>query len=306
MKIVFYDSKMYDDLDLTEFRSLGDVEIYSVTEDSELLDRIKDADIIVNHTTDIERELIEQLSCKLIALTSTGYDRVDIEACRDNGIMVANVPSYGEHAVAQMTMNHILNLYSGFYELMNSVKNGEWEKAEDFTYWYGNPRELHGKTLGILGYGAIGKSVGRIAESFGMKILPYTSSGDLSLEEVLSESDCITIHLPLTEKTKNLINKDTISHMKEIAFIVNTARGGIVNEQDLADALNSGKIAGCGLDVLTNEPPNANDPLMNSKNTYITPHAAWVAKEARERMIKTTVENIKAFMKGEYINIVNK
>lgn len=306
MKIVFLDGELFKDMDMTELNALGDVEIHLDTPDELLVERCIDADIILNNTTPMNRELLEQLQVKLIALTSTGYDRIDIEACDELGITVANVSAYGENSVAQHTMAHIINLFSGFYEQVASVKRGEWQNAKTFTFWEGNPMEMKGKVLGVIGYGAIGKSVARAAEAMGMTIMPYDLRGRLgySLEEVLKNSDVISIHAPLIDSTKKLINKETIGLMKETAFIVNTARGGIIDEADLVEALNSGRIAGCGLDAIVNEPPSADDPLLSAKNAYITSHTAWVAKESRERIIRTTVANIKAFLSGESLNVI--
>ncbi|MBR2364645.1 MAG: D-2-hydroxyacid dehydrogenase, partial [Lentisphaeria bacterium] len=281
--------------------------------EEELLQRSKTAEVILLNKVPFTAELLKKLpALKLISVQATGYDLVDVQAARALGITVCNVPSYSTPSVVQQVFALLLELTVGAGRYSDSVHKGEWAKAPDFTYCVSPIQELSGKTFGIYGFGAIGQQVAVAAKAFGMKVkvcsrteYPGKDVRYVTKEELFSSCDVISLHCPLTEATKELINKETLSLMKENAFLINTGRGGLVDEDALAEALNTGKIAGAGLDVLKKEPPLPDNPLVKAKNTVITPHVAWASKEARKRLIAVSVDNVRSFLEGNPINKVN-
>lgn len=301
------------DVSLDKISSVLPTVIYGFSADDEIADRISDADVVLTNKCRITKEVFERCpNIKYIGLFATGYNNIDIKEAKARGCVVSNVPGYSTNAVAQHTFALILNRYSGVAAYDQTVKNGDWCYSKLFSYFNIPFFELAGKTIGIVGYGAIGKAVKRIAEAFNMNILVHTRSYPkddsgikvVSLEELLKESDIVSLHCPLTDETAGLINKDTLALMKPSAMLVNTSRGGAVVERDLADALNSGKIAAAALDVLDREPMDVNCPLRNAKNCCITPHIAWAPLETRIRLIDMVSDNLKNYLAGHPANNV--
>ncbi|MGC6431330.1 MAG: D-2-hydroxyacid dehydrogenase [Jejuia sp.] len=321
MKIVVLDGYTLNpgDLSWKELENLGDLTVFDRTPYNckDIIKHIGDADIVFTNKTPLNEEVLNMTtSLKYIGILATGYNVVDVNTAKAKGIVVTNVPDYSSKAVAQFTVALVLELCHHIGDHNTSVQNGDWIKSNDFSYWNSPLIELHGKTLGLIGFGKIGKATAKIAEAFGMQILVYNrtvynkfESENLkfvSLDKLLAGSDFVSLHCPLTDETKGIINQQNIQKMKDGAFLINTSRGPLVNEEDLTTALNSGKLAGAALDVISEEPMNPSNPLLNAKNCIITPHIAWASKEARRRLMKTTVENLKAFLAGEVINVVNK
>lgn len=318
MKIVILDGYTLNpgDLDWNALNELGDCQIFDRTPPALVVQRAIDADILLTNKTPVSRRAITQLrNLKYIGVLATGYNIVDVEAARERDIPVSNVPTYGTHSVAQMTMALILELtqHAGLHTDM--VRKGHWSIAKDWCFWKQPLIELWGKTMGIIGYGRIGQTTGHLAAAFGMNVLatdPLLPSGKhkgvhfVDLNTVLSESDIICLHCPLTQKTEQMINSEKLTLMKNTAFLINTSRGQLINERDLAKALNEGIIAGAGLDVLQMEPPPPDNPLLNAKNCLITPHIAWATKAARIRLMNVVIENIKAFLNNKPQNVVNR
>lgn len=302
-----------DDIDFSSIEACGQFESYPESTTEEALSRTKDSDIIITNKVLIKKPVIESCkNLKLISVIATGYNNVDLESARENSITVCNVAGYAKNTVAQHTFSLILNLATKVCQYNNDVMSGEWQKATVFTLLKYKTFELSGKTLGIIGFGVIGQAVAQIALSFGMKIIYYDPNNQKNnnfsfsdFNTLLKESDIITIHCPLTSLTKNLIGKKELSLMKTSVLLINTSRGGIVNEQDLAEALNNNSISGAGVDVLTEEPPMKGNILFSAKNCIITPHSAWSAIEARQTLVNETARNIEAFIKGERRNVVN-
>lgn len=301
------------DVSLDKISSVLPTVIYGFSADDEIADRISDADVVLTNKCRITKEVFERCpNIKYIGLFATGYNNIDIKEAKARGCVVSNVPGYSTNAVAQHTFALILNRYSGVAAYDQTVKNGDWCYSKLFSYFNIPFFELAGKTIGIVGYGAIGKAVKRIAEAFNMNILVHTRSYPkddsgirvVSLEELLKESDIVSLHCPLTDETAGLINKDALALMKPSAMLVNTSRGGAVVERDLADALNSGKIAAAALDVLDREPMDVNCPLRNAKNCCITPHIAWAPLETRIRLIDMVSDNLKNYLAGHPANNV--
>lgn len=314
MKIVVLDGYTSNpgDLSCDELSSLGECAVFDRTEATDVLERAADAEIVLTNKVVLDREIIGQLSkLKYIGVLATGYNVVDIDAAREKGIVVTNIPAYSTSSVAQMTFALILELAMHVGNHSASVRRGEWAESIDFSYWKHPLVELDGLTMGIIGLGQIGKAVADIAKAFGMRVIANSRTSNypgvqlVDLEVLLKQSDIVSIHTPLTAETMGLINKDRLSLMKPSAFIINTSRGSVVNEQDLADALNSGKIAGAGVDVLSTEPPSPNNPLLTAKNCFITPHIGWATKAARSRLLKIAVENVRAFLEGSPQNVVS-
>lgn len=303
------------DLSWEALRQLGDVTVYDRTSPEEVIGRAKDADAILINKVWIDAQVMDALpKLRYIGILATGYNVVDIQAARERGIIVTNIPAYSTDSVAQMTFAHILNIACGVGHYATMNREGRWSRNPDFCYWDTPLLELSGKTLGIVGLGDIGKKVAGIARKFGMDVFAYTSkhSADLpegiqktTLEGLLAISDILSLHCPLTETTRELINKETLAHMKRGAILINTARGPLVNEQDVADALASGQLGGYGADVMCDEPPAVDNPLFCQPNAFITPHIAWATIEARTRLMKVAVENVRAFLNGTPINVVN-
>jgi len=316
MKIVVTDGYALNpgDLGWDPIMQFGELTIYERTPTDLVDERCKEADIVLSNKTPITREIIERLThLKLISVLATGYNVIDIEAARSKGVFVCNVPAYGTASVAQHAFALILLLTNHAALHADSVKNGEWQRSPDWGYAKKPLTELAGKTLGIVGMGNIGQQTARIANAFGMKVIYYsrhdkqTSLGEYkNINAVFSNSDFISLHCPLTPDNKEFVNKTMIQRMKPTAYLINTARGQLINENDLAGALNSNIIAGAALDVLSQEPPVDENPLLKAKNCVITPHNAWMTKEARQRIIDVTAGNIKSFLMGELKNVVNK
>lgn len=317
MKIVMLDAYTTNpgDLSWDFMKNFGEVTIYDRTPSDKIIERSKDADIIVTNKTPVTKEIIDILpNLKFIALMSTGYNIVDYMYLKEKGIPVSNIPSYSTDAVAQLVMSFLLELTMNVGLHSQSVKSGDWANNEDFCYWKTPLTELSGKTMGIFGFGRIGKAVAERAKAFGMNVISYTprlygNEPDyikfVSLDEMLKNADAVSMHCPLTPETEGIVNEEFISKMKDNAYFINTSRGTVVNEKALADALNSGKLGGAGLDVLSTEPPKADNPLLSAKNCFITPHIAWAAFETRERLVEILEENIKAFINGKPQNVVN-
>ena len=316
MKIVILDGHTLNPGDLTwdEIRKLGECTVYDRTPPEKILERASKAAAIFTNKVVIGRDIIKQLpDLKFIGVLATGYNVVDLQAAAEADILVANIPAYSTASVAQMVFSHILNIAQNVSKHAKSVKDGDWTNSIDFTYHLTPQTELAGKTLGIIGFGQIGQAVARVGLAFGMKILFQNRSKketnadfrQVDLDTLLVESDFISLNCPLTDENAGFINKSTIGKMKKSAILINTGRGALINEKDLADALNSGRIAGAGLDVLSTEPPKAENPLLAAKNCYITPHIAWATKEARQRLMQIAAQNLKAFINGTPQNIVN-
>lgn len=300
------------DICLEKITNLGISNIYDSVPDGNLEDIVKDAEAVICSKAKFTKEVIAKCpNLKYIGLWATGYDNIDIVAAAENGITVSNVPGYSTNSVAQHTFTLILNLASNAIKYDKSVHDGDWKKAQIFTYLDYPIMEIANKKLGILGYGAIGKAVAEIGVAFGMQPIIHTRTAPKScpypvvdLEELLSTSDFLTLHCPLTDKTRKIINKSTLSKMKKTAYIINTSRGATIDENALADALFAGTIAGAGIDVLDKEPMREDNPLFNAPNCIITPHVAWASFEARQRLVTIVYENLKNYIDGTPINNV--
>jgi glycerate dehydrogenase len=310
MKIVFLDAYTLNslhDLDLSVFDTFGEVKLYDRTAKDEIVERAKDAEIVLTNKCPLDALTISLLpNLKYIGVAATGYNIVDVEAAKNQGIMVTNVRGYSSASVAQLVFSLILSLTNRVAEHAQSI-NQTWTSSPDFSFYYTPLTELEGKTLGIIGLGDIGKKVANIGLGFGMKVLATKrnpATGGManveicSEEKLLQESDFVTLHCPLTADNQGFINKSSLVLMKPSAILINTSRGGLVNENDLAEALNNQIIAGAGLDVLSVEPPTKENPLLTASNTIITPHIAWAGVNARKELLKGMVENIVAFQAG--------
>lgn len=315
MKIIILDGYTVNpgDLSWDWLGEYGEYKVYDRTPTEEILSRCEGADIVITNKTPLGRDILKKLpDVKFIDLLSTGYNITDIFYTRERGIPVSNVPAYSTKAVAQLTFAFILQFSSRVAEHSASTKNGDWQRCEHFCYMVAPLSELAGKTIGIVGFGSIGKEVAKIAEAFSMKVLvntnhPGENTENLKFcdpETLLENSDFVTLHCPLTEKTTGMANKEFFSKMKRTAYFINTSRGATVDEDALKSALESGEIAGAGLDVLLTEPP-IDDKITSLENTFVTPHIAWAAKETRQRLMEVTKENIRAFVNGKPINVVN-
>lgn len=290
----------------------GEFTVYDRTPADKIAERVDGCDVIITNKTPLRAELLRTLgNLKYIGLLSTGYNIVDWEWCKENGIPVCNIPSYSTDAVAQLTFALILEHTNEVAVHSSSVHNGEWAACADFCYQKTPLTELSGKTLGIIGFGNIGKAVAKIAAAFGMKVIaatnhpaPFDGVEFADTDTLLSKSDFVSLHCPLTEKTEGMANADFFSKMKPTAMLINTSRGQVVNEADLAYALKNGIIAAAGLDVLSSEPPKADNPLFGLKNCHITPHIAWAGYETRLRLMEICKKNMRAFSNGKPINIV--
>jgi glycerate dehydrogenase len=319
MKIVVLDGYTLNpgDLSWDGLKKFGDLTIYDRTPADKIVERAAGAEIVYTNKTPLNKEVLKQLtSLKFIGVLATGYNVVDTEAAKDNGVIVTNIPGYGTDSVAQMTFALLLELCQHVQYHSDSVRQGKWAQSVDFCYWDYPLVELTGKTMGIIGFGNIGSKVADIATAFGMNIIAYSKPETneshrknfswTDVNQLLAQSDVVSIHCPLFPDTKGLINKERLKMMKSSAFLLNTSRGPIVVDEDLAEALNNGTIAGAGIDVLSVEPPSADNPLFSAKNCIITPHIAWATKEARTRLMDIAVNNLAAFINGNPINVVNK
>ncbi len=319
MKLVVLDGYTENpgDLSWDALRRFGELTVYERTSDdqSEVAERIKGADIVVANKTPIRAEVINSAGAlKYITILATGYDIVDVAAARARGIPVSNVPSYGTAAVAQFAIAMMLEICHHVAHHSETVHAGRWESCADWCYWDYPLIELAGKTMGIIGFGRIGQQTGRIAKALGMHILatgsrPTDAGREIAdyveLDELLARSDVISLHCPLFPSTRGIISRENIARMKDGVILLNNSRGALVDEQALADALNSGKVYAAGLDVVSTEPIRGDNPLLKAKNCFITPHISWAPKEARERIMDCTVKNIEAFLDGKPVNVVN-
>lgn len=319
MKLVVLDGYTENPGDLSwgALRRFGELTVYERTSDdqSEVAERIKGADIVVANKTPIRAEVINSAGAlKYITILATGYDIVDVAAARARGIPVSNVPSYGTAAVAQFAIAMLLEICHHVAHHSETVHAGRWENCADWCYWDYPLIELAGKTMGIIGFGRIGQQTGRIAKALGMHILatgsrPTDAGREIAdyveLDELLARSDVISLHCPLFPSTRGIISRENIARMKDGVILLNNSRGALVDEQALADALNSGKVYAAGLDVVSTEPIRGDNPLLKAKNCFITPHISWAPKEARERIMDCTVKNIEAFLDGKPVNVVN-
>jgi glycerate dehydrogenase len=319
MKIVILDGYTLNpgDLAWSKIEECGKVTVYEYTPAELIYERAKGTEILFTNKTPLNSEMLGRLEgLKYIGVLATGYNVVDVETAKRLGITVTNIPTYGTYSVAQMVFAHLLEHCHNVGLHSSLVKRGEWAEKRDFCFWEVPLVELYGKKMGIIGFGRIGRQVAAIADAIGMDIIAadkYKSdvSGIKSFkwaetEELLRESDVVSLHCPLFPDTKGIINKETLALMKSSAFLINTSRGGLIVDKDLADALNNGKIAGAGIDVISTEPPSADNPLLKAKNCNITPHIAWATKEARTRLMNIAAENLKAFLTGNPVNVINK
>lgn len=318
MKIVILDGSALNPGDLSYdcIRQFGDVTLYDSTEtEAQTIERIGDSEIVLVNKVPITEKILKSCpNIKLICVQATGYNVVDCEACKKRGIPVTNVPTYGTAAVAQFTLALILEMCHRIGLHNHSVHQGDWIKSANFCYWLTPQMELSGKTLGIIGFGRIGRAVGKLARAFGMKVIAYSRSqcdegreiGEyVDLDILFTQSDIISLHCPLFTETEKIINSENIAKMKDGAMIVNTARGGLLDEQAVADALNSGKLRYAAVDVVSQEPMDANNPLLTTRKCIITPHIAWAPLESRQRLLDCVAENIRAYRNGNPQNIVN-
>lgn len=317
MKIVVLDSYTANpgDLSWAGLHAIAPGEIHDRTPLGAIVEQCRDAEIVITNKAPLTAATIAALpKLKYIGVTATGYNIIDIQAARERGIVVTNVPGYGSPAVAQLVFALILELTNHVGHHAETVQAGRWSQCPDFCYWDYPIVELSGRTLGIIGYGDIGSAVSRIALAFDMKVLaskrewttpPPAGIEAADIDRIFRESNVISLHCPLTDATKHLINTNTLGLMKSSAFLINTGRGPLIDEAALADALNSGRIAGAGLDVLSVEPPSNGNPLIGARNCLITPHIGWASREARERLIKQTVANLRAFLDGHAVNVVS-
>jgi len=314
MKIVVLDGYTLNpgDLGWDELEALASCEVFDRTPADQVVARAKDAEIVLTNKTVLDAKILRQLPrLRYIGVLATGYNIVDVEAARERRIPVTNVPTYGTPSVAQMVFAHLLELTLHVAHHAQTVRDGRWSKSPDFCYWDFPLIELKGLTMGIVGYGRIGRETGAVARAFGMEVLAVELSpkpGEaefVSLDDLFRRSDVVSLHCPLTPETERLVNARRLSLMKKTAFLINTSRGPVVDEQALADALNSGRIAGAGLDVLAVEPPSPDNPLLRAKNCQVTPHIAWATRGARERLMRTAVENVRLFLAGKPQNVVN-
>jgi glycerate dehydrogenase len=317
MQIVVLDGYTLNPGDLiwSGLDSLGKLVVYDRTAESQILERAADAEIVLTNKTPLSAQTIQQLpKLRYIGVLATGYNIVDIQAAKENGIIVANVPAYSTHSVAQLVFALLLEFCHRVQQHSDSVLNGDWVGSIDFSYSRSPLVELSGKTMGLIGLGQIGKQTALIAQVMGMKVIATGSGRNIPqpvegiewvhIDELLQRSDVISLHCPLTPATNQLIDAARIAQMKPTAIIINTARGGLLHEKNVADALNEGRLAGAGLDVLTLEPPQPDNPLLHARNVIITPHIAWATKEARARLMDTAIGNVCAYLDGRPMNVI--
>ena len=318
MKIVVLDGYTLNPGDISwgGMEALGEVTVYDRTKPEDIIERIGDAEVVYTNKTPITKETLDACpSIKFIGVLATGYNVIDIAAAKEKGIPVSNIPTYGPAAVSQFAIALLLELCHHIGEHSDAVKAGEWSSNPDWCFWKHPLVELDGKTMGIIGFGRIGQDTGKIAQALGMKVLAYDSFKRPELESdtchytdldtLLKESDVISLHCPLFPDTEGIINKDTIAKMKDGVMIINDSRGPLIVEQDLRDALDSGKVAGAALDVVSTEPIKMDNPLLGAKNVILTPHIAWAPKESRQRLMDIAVANLKAYVDGQPQNVVN-
>jgi len=318
MKIVVLDGYVGNpgDLSWEPLERLGDVIVYPRSKPEEIIPRALPADVLLTNKVVFDRKLIEALpNLKLIGVIATGFNIVDLDAANERGILVCNVPAYSTASVSQVAIAHLLNMTTHTEHYTREAREGVWSRSIDYTYCSAPFIELDGKTMGVVGLGNIGSAVARIAAAFGMKVLAYTSKKQEalppyikradSLDQVFSESDAVSLHCPLTDDTRGMVNARRLALMKPNAMLINTSRGPLIVEEDLAAALNNGTIAAAAVDVLCQEPPAIDNPLLKCPNCYFTPHIGWTSTEARQRLMDVVVDNVKSFMEGHPINVVN-
>ncbi len=302
-----------NDMSWGPMERLGNVKVYPRTAPDEVIERSRDADALILNKIKMTREVIEQLpKLSYIGLMATGFDNIDVKAAREAGITVSNVPGYSTPSVAQHTFALILQLSNRVALHNESVHDMEWVRSADFSYYKHPLTELWNKTIGLVGYGAISKAVERIANSFGMNVLIVSKHADkaefgriVPLDELLRKSDIVSLHTALTGESAGMIDAEALKKMKSSAWLINTARGGLINEDDLARALGNGTIAAAAVDVLSKEPPAADNPMLEAPNCIITPHISWASTESRQRLMQDLVDNLKAFQQGSPINVIN-
>jgi glycerate dehydrogenase len=318
MKIVILDGHAVNpgDLNWGALQELGDLVVFDRTPESDIVARARDADILLTTRTPISAATITQLKrLRYIGVVFTGYDQIDLKAARDHNIVVTNVPTYGSASVAQLVFALLLELCHHVAMHSEATHAGEWSRSPDFSFWKMPLVELQGKTMGIVGLGQIGRHVAEIAMAMGMRVIACDASSTdtprwpgfrwCDLDELMAAADVVSLHCPLLPQTRGIINAASLSNMKPGGFLINTSRGPLIVEQDLADALNEGRLAGAGVDVLSSEPPSHDNPLLHAKNCIVTPHIAWATKEARMRLVETAVVNLKAFLQGHQVNVVD-
>ncbi len=318
MKIVVLDGYTENpgDLSWEDLGALGELTVYDRTPADKIVERIGNAEVVIVNKTPLTKDTIDACpSIKYVGVLATGYNVVDVDAAKAHSIPVCNIPTYGTAAVAQFVFALVLEICHRVQNHSDSVKNGKWNNCEDFCYWLNPLIELDGKTIGIVGFGRIGIATAKIAKGFGMNVLAYdfnqTEEGKavatyVSLDELLEKSDVVSLHVPLFESTQGIINKQSLAKMKKSAILINTSRGPLIVEDDLADALNNDVIYAAAVDVVSSEPIKNDNPLLNAKNCIITPHIAWAPKESRQRLMNIAVDNLKAFISGSPQNVVNK
>ncbi|MBR4905056.1 MAG: D-2-hydroxyacid dehydrogenase [Selenomonadaceae bacterium] len=321
MKIVVLDGYTLNpgDLSWAALEDLGECKIYdrtSYTDEEEIISRIGDAQIVLTNKTPVTKKILDACNVKYIGVLATGYNVVDIEAAKAKNIIVTNGPNYSTPAVAQFAMALLLEICNRVGHHNLAVHEGRWENYPDFCFWDYPLIELAGKTMGIIGYGQIGQTTGKLAQAFGMKVIAFAPSRKVgttfngcdfvTLDEIFKMSDVIALHCPLNPSTQGIICKETIANMKDGVIIINNGRGGLIVEEDLREALDSGKVAAAGVDVVSTEPIKGNNPLLGAKNCFITPHISWASKESRARLMNIVVENLKAFLAGKPVNVVSK
>lgn len=318
MKIVVLDGYGLNpgDLSWSGMEALGELKVYDRTSPAEFMERAEGAEVLITNKTLItgaDMEALPQL--KYIGVLATGYNVVDIDAARSRGIVVTNIPAYSTSSVAQMVFAHLLNITQQVAHYADNNRQGRWTRNPDFCYWDTPLMELDGKKMGIVGFGNIGQATARIAQAMGMEVCAYTSKDasvlpqgvrKVTLDELFAICDVVSLHCPLTPETNGMVNAERLKTMKPTSILINTGRGPLVNEVDLADALNRGVIAGAGLDVLSTEPPTDDNPLLTARNCFITPHIAWATSEARTRLMDIAVCNLKSYLEGNIVNNVAK
>lgn len=302
------------DLSWEQLKQLGCCTIHERTSAVELIDRLQDAELVLTNKVALNRQTISRLPrLKYIGVTATGYNIIDIDAARDRGIVVTNVPTYGTASVAQMVFAHVLNLTQRVADHAAAVRQGQWAKSSDWCFWNYPLLELSGMTMGIVGYGRIGQATAQLARAFGMHVIAHNRSPirtiepvrAVDLETLFRKSDVVSLHCPLSSDTRHLVSRERLALMKKTAILINTSRGPLVDESALADALNEGSLAGAGLDVMEVEPPTSTSPLYSAKNCFITPHIAWATTASRQRLLNLAIENVDQYLQGKPQNVVN-
>ncbi|MGQ7869923.1 D-2-hydroxyacid dehydrogenase [Sunxiuqinia sp. sy24] len=317
MKIVVLDGYTLNpgDLSWNALKAIGDCEIYDRTPASLTVERIGDAEIVLTNKVVIDEAVLKACpAMKYVGVLATGYNVIDLEATRKTGVVITNIPAYSTDSVAQMVFAHLLHITNQVHLHAKAVSQGDWVKSKDFSFCVSPQAELCGKTLGIVGFGQIGRKVAAIGSALGMKIIFQNRSVktdvpkefiQCQLDELLTQSDIVSLNCPLTDSNAGFINESKLALMKPGSILINTGRGPLINEQDLADSLNRGHLAAAGLDVLSTEPPAADNPLLEAKNCHITPHIAWATKESRQRLMNIAVDNLKAFLNRKKLNVIN-